>query len=846
MSPLPRPDDSDLRARLPLSGINVVDFGQHLAGPAVAMILGDLGACVVRVEHPDGPMWDSPANAVLNRNKLIVPIDLKTEDGVAEAHRLITASDVVIENFRPGVMARLGIDFEAIRNAHPHLITLSLPGFSTDDEMRREWRAFESVVAAASGVFTDMGLNRVLMGVNPSFSPLPLASSYATTMAAAAVSIALYARQRTGRGDHIEVPLASAVMEGLSYNTLHVADYPERYKTQREQEIDRRRAEAVPFDLSYGDLQELLDPFYRSYECADGRMFYVVCPSHRHHAKRCLQALGLYEEFVERGLPEEPDVYQPRAQWAAGASLGSYPLPKDWADAIAARMKSVFLTKTAAEWDRVFGEGKFPGASQQWLQEWIDDPHVRQARLAVEVDDPEYGAMIQPGPVVWLDDSARASASPRPRRWGTVADALAALSRTPRPDRAAVQPPSTAPLWLDGVRVLDLCNVIAGPHSAGFLARFGAEVIKLDPAQPLYDPWNTVAFGMTHMRGKQSVLVDLTSADGRRVLEKLVASVDVVVWNATDQQIDKLGLDRDTLQRINPRAIFCQLDCFSGTEAGPRTNYLGYDDLIQAATGIMLRFGGSMATPEEHAHVGTIDVMCGFAASLGIGAALFRREVTGRAARARPSLAALTGLAQIPFFHTYSGRGPFDEPSGPAALGYHALERFYRTRDGETLMLAASERDLQRLSTITGLGELLQIADGEREDYLEAAFQRADSDWWVDALRGVDVGVARCVDILSLREQYTRAADGSSGTDTGSSYAFSRFDEHPSGHTVTQLDPIGVRVLQAGVVAPTPAEKYGASTMRVLRAAGFSDGDIDDLLAVGAIGTSWSEEYLPS
>jgi len=845
MSPPPRPEERDARARLPLDGVNVVDFGQYLAGPAVAMILGDLGACVVRVEHPDGPMWDSPANAVLNRNKLIVPLDLKTAGGLADAHRLIAASDVVIENFRPDVMSRLGIDFEAIREAQPHLITVSLPGFATGDELRRDWRAFESVIAAASGVFTDMGLNRVLMGVNPSFSPLPLASAYATTMAAASVTIALYARQRTGRGDHIEVPLASAVMEGLSYNTLHVEDYPERYKTQRELEIDRRRAGAEPFDLSYDDLQELLDPFYRSYECADGRMFYVVCPSHRYHAKRCLQALGLYEEFVEQGLPEEPDVYLPRAQWAAGASLGSYPLPKEWADRIAARMKAVFREKTADEWDRVFGEGKFPGASQKWLAEWIDDPHVRQSRLAVDVDDPEYGDMIQPGPVAWLSESATASATPQPRRWGTVGDALEALNSTPRPDLVATHPQANSS-WLEGVRVLDLCNVIAGPHSAGFLARFGAEVIKVDPAQPLYDPWNTVVFGMTHMRGKQSALVDLTSEDGKRVLEKLVASVDVVVWNATDQQIAKLGLDRDNLHRLNPRAILCQLDCFSGTQPGPRTNYLGYDDLIQAATGIMLRFGGSMATPEEHAHVGTIDVMCGFAASLGIGAALFQREITGRADRARTSLAALTGLAQMPFFHTYSGRGPFDEPSGPSARGYHALERLYATRDGATIMLAASERDVQRLSTIDGLGDLPNVSHDDREAYLEAAFLRDDADSWANALRHIDVGVARCVDMITLRRQYTRNADGSSGTDTGSSYAFSRFDQHPSGHTVTQLDPVGVRVSRAAVVAPRPAQKYGASTGRVLRSVGFSNDEVDDMMATGVISTSWSDDYLPS
>ena len=277
-----------MREALPFHGVKVVDFGQYIAGPAVAMILGDLGATVIHIDPPNGPLWDSPANATLNRNKLLVELDLKTDGGRTEALTLIAEADIVIENFRPGVMKRLGIDFAALRQTRPELITVSIPGFASNDELRREWRAFESVIAASSGVFTDMGLNRVLMGVNPSFSPLPLASAYGTMLAASAAALALQARVKTGRGDQIEVPLASAVMEGLCYNSIKIEDYPLRYKTQREQEIERRRSEGLPMDVTYDDLQAFLDPFYRSYPCKDGRSFYVVCPSHIFHAKRCL------------------------------------------------------------------------------------------------------------------------------------------------------------------------------------------------------------------------------------------------------------------------------------------------------------------------------------------------------------------------------------------------------------------------------------------------------------------------------------------------------------------------------------------------------------------------------
>ena len=84
-------------------------------------------------------------------------------------------------------------------------------------------------------------------------------------------------------------------------------------------------------DVTYDDLQAFLDPFYRSYPCKDGRSFYVVCPSHKFHAKRCLQTLGIYDELVAEGLREEPDTYLPASEWSSDVSLGVYPLPKFWA-----------------------------------------------------------------------------------------------------------------------------------------------------------------------------------------------------------------------------------------------------------------------------------------------------------------------------------------------------------------------------------------------------------------------------------------------------------------------------------------------------------------------------------
>ena len=830
-------------SRLPLQGVKVVDFGQYMAGPAVAMILADLGATVVHVDPPNGPLWASPANATLQRNKLCVRIDLKTDAGLEQAKTLIDETDIVIESFRPGVMQRLGLDLQALREQRPELITLSIPGFASNDELRRDWRAFESVVAASSGMFTDMGLNRVLMGVNPSFSPLPLTSAYGTMLAASAVVLALQARERTGLGDAIEVPLAAALMEGLCYNSIRIENLPERYKTQREKEIERRRVEGLPFNLDYDELQELLDPFFRNYKCKDGRMFYVVCPSHKDHAKRCLQALGIYDELVAEGLTEEADTYRPTREWENDVSLGVYPLPKHWADHIAARMKEVFITRTSKEWEKIFGRGRFPGTPQRWLQEWIHDDHAESAALMVEVEDPEYGLMTQPGPMVWLQESGEEMLSPRPRRDATFDQALAALTaietKLPR-----VRARNARDGWLEGVRIVDLCNVIAGPHSVTFLARFGAEVIKIDPAQPFYDPTNTVIYGMTHMRAKRSLLTDIRQPEGRRILEQLIASADVVVWNATDQQVQKMGLDADNMKRINPEAIFCQLDCFGGVRTGPRSNYLGYDDLVQATSGVMLRFGGGMDTPEEHAHVGTIDVMCGFGGALGIATALYQKLKTGRVGRPRTSLTALSGLAQLPFCYDYARRGLFDEPAGREANGFDELSRFYSASD-QWLLLSAYESDVERFEQVAGMEGFSEVAKEDRPAFLARAFLGARAEDWVDRLQAAGIGAAVCDTLETIRAYNSRPADGTTGTDRGS-YSFSVYEDHPSGHTVTQLDPYAIRPVRGRIYPLAPAEKYGHSTRAVLHELGYSDTDIDHLIETGVASESWGRDYLPT
>ncbi|MDA4847274.1 CoA transferase [Hoeflea poritis] len=820
----------------PLAGVRVIDFGQYMAGPAAAMMLADLGAEVIHVDPPGGPRWQSPAAAMLNRGKSCVALDLKSGTGLAEARRLIASADVVIENFRPGVMARFGLDADTIDRSD--LIYLSLPGFASTDPQRAGIRAWEAVIAAACGQYSDMGLNRVLMGIEPSFSPLPLASAYASVLGAASVVLALCRREKGGGGDVIEVPLASALMEGLAYNSQQVEDYPDRYKSNREKEIERRRAEGLPMDATYGQLQELLDPFYRNYMCADGRQIYVVSASHSVHPERVLKILGLWDRLVAEGLPRHY-AYDDVADWPGedGCSLSSYPLSQAWADRVSSLMKEAFLARPSFEWETIFGENGAPAAAQRTTQEWLSAEHPQKARLLIDVDDPDYGPMRQLGNLAWLAGDAETASKKAPRRLAEPEQ----IAAEPKPE------PAAAPAgggWLDGIRILDLTNVIAGPTIASTLARFGAEVISVDPVTPTMDPWNGIIFGMQAGRGKQSLLMDLKSEKGRQALDRLIGWADIVTVNATDRQLARLGLDPDRLQAAHPGVILCQLDCYGGSMRGPHSDFPGYDDLAQAVTGVMARFGGSLDTPEEHAHFGTIDVLGGFCGALAAAAALFQRARTGRGDVARASLCAAGQLIQAPFMFDFEGRPPFDEPSGRTIKGAGPLYRAYLAEDG-WFFLAAFVDDIEALAIVDGLGAIRSASPQMRAATLEEIFAGRPVAHWIGQLRKADIGCHALDKMHAVRDAHlARESAGPADLKSGT-FGFIRHDRHPSGRWVDLVAPNAIRPQRAAITVPGPMPKPGVDGHAILSGLGYSGDEIDAMIKEGVVARQWCDKYLP-
>jgi len=201
---------------LPLADVRVVEFCQVLAGPFAGCLLADMGADVIKVESPEGdlmrqwpPILDGYSQyfASVNRNKRSVVLDLKSEQGRADARRLALSADIVLENFRPGVMAKFGLDFAALSAAKPALVYCSVSAFGQSGPRATEG-GFDMTVQAMSGVMSVTGER----DGRPAKCGIPIADFSAGLYAAFSVAAALNKARRTGQGDQVDVSMLGAML----------------------------------------------------------------------------------------------------------------------------------------------------------------------------------------------------------------------------------------------------------------------------------------------------------------------------------------------------------------------------------------------------------------------------------------------------------------------------------------------------------------------------------------------------------------------------------------------------------------------------------------------------------
>jgi crotonobetainyl-CoA:carnitine CoA-transferase CaiB-like acyl-CoA transferase len=326
------------------------------------MMLADMGAHVIKVESLEGDSFRELQGFYgWNRGKRSIAVNLKAPDGRAIVHRLAEHADVVMENMRPGVVERLGVDYGSLRAVNPRLIYCSVTAFGSDGPYR-DRPGFDPLIQALSGVMTLQGF-----GGPPQYVRIPITDYYAAALGCQAVLAALFVRERTGKGQRVETSLLKA---GLALQSGSVVDYPGR-------------------EVVYRDT-----PTYRLYQAGDGQWFFLACGNQSFWTKLCT-ALG-------------------RPEMAQDPRFGSWVARRDNADALTPLMEDAFASKPRDEWLSILAEHDIPAAPTQPIRDFMRDPAVLHHNMIVSYEHPEVGPLTLMGQPLRFSESRAPDAGPPP------------------------------------------------------------------------------------------------------------------------------------------------------------------------------------------------------------------------------------------------------------------------------------------------------------------------------------------------------------------------------------------------------------------------------------------------
>lgn len=377
-----------------LAGLRIIDMTHNQAGPACAQILAFLGADVIKLEEPKGgdvartnmrdrPDSDSLFFLILNANKRSVTLNLKTEEGKYLFRRLIGESDVLLENFGPGALDRLGLGYDALAKINPRLIYATIKGFGTYGPYSG-YKSFEPIAQAMGGAMAVTGFPE-----NPPTYVFPAIGDSGTGMhMAIGILAALQQRHQTGKGQHVEVSMQDAVV-----NLIRVSLRDHQRYGHPPPRTGNQLGRTVPGN---------------TFRCAPGGPNdYVYIFAQPQMWKPLIGAMGKPE------LGDDPRFATADARWENRAALEA--IVNDWTGGL-----------TKHEVMAILGEAGVPCGACQDTGEVLSDPHLRAREMIVDIDYPTRGTYQTVGCPIKLSDSPVAVTRP-PRLGEHTAEVLGAL-----------------------------------------------------------------------------------------------------------------------------------------------------------------------------------------------------------------------------------------------------------------------------------------------------------------------------------------------------------------------------------------------------------------------------------
>jgi len=656
-----------------------------MAGGLATAVLADFGSDVIKIEPPAGdPFRSHPAWIAWNRGKKSAALDLKTAQGRTQAQRLAEQADVVLESFRPGVAARLGIDYATLSAINPRLVYGSISGWGQQGPLSRV-AGYEGAVAAKSGRMTDFEgqMNRE----GPTYTAVQVATWAASQAAVRGMLAAILARDSTGRGQWVQtsilqnmIPydLAGLVMRQLSRQ--HPKNFPPNSLGAA---IRLPMLQYIPVRTKDGHwLQHanLMDRLFRAYLKAVGlgwvleEDLFKTAPILKHEPREALRELIL-NKMQERTLDEWMQVYM--------------------ADG-----------NVAAEPYRYAADG-------MKHEQFVHNHHT------VEIADPRVGRLTALNLLASLSDTPGEVGGPAPELGQHTAEILQRIASRPHPTASAVagktngDAPTRAPAkpLLDGITMLDFSMVIAGPYAAEMLAEMGVRVFKVD-ATPEREQTISTGGGMAPMNlknyaGKEAIQVNLQSPEGQQIIHQLIARADVLLHNFRPGVPERLAIDWETCRRINPRLIHVYVGTYGAS--GPHRRRPGAHPIPGALLGGALRQAGRANPPppdqpmnlEEikevsrllmRANEGNPDPNTSQAVATSIMLALLARARSGSGQAIEVTMLQGNAWANADEAYDYNGRPPYALPDAQC-YGLNALYRLYQTSEGWVFLACVSDRE---------------------------------------------------------------------------------------------------------------------------------------------------------
>ena len=346
----------------PLEGIRVVDLTSYIAGSYAAMQLADMGADVVKVESLEGDSFrELPGFFGWNRGKRSIALNLKTPEGRAIVETLATRGDVFMENMRPGVADRLGVGHGHLSSLNPRLVYCSVTAFgSTGPGTERP--GFDPIFQALGGLMTLQGF-----GGPPQYLRTAPTDYYTAAVATQGILAALFARERTGRGQRLETSLLRGV---LALQAGVAVDYPSKPTLIRD------------------------NPTYRLYQAGDGAWFFLAVGNQAFWTKLCT------------ALDMEDLAADPRfASWLLRLQNNQALLPL---------IEEKFKSAPRAHWLERLAKYDIPVAPVQTVAEFMEHPAVRHHDLVHEYEHPEVGRLRMMGQPLVFDDTPTRDPGPPP------------------------------------------------------------------------------------------------------------------------------------------------------------------------------------------------------------------------------------------------------------------------------------------------------------------------------------------------------------------------------------------------------------------------------------------------